>query len=1252
MDSGLNNLIRNASEKNVIQIIKEILNRSESLSLEEPKDGRKGSPDLWQGYNQKGAKKIICEIKLNFSFEELLNQTSRFYDRFKPNQVYFIILDQLLQNDRKSFLERAHEKIGKITIYDIDDLNSMVMQYEDLSSKINKLAYDVAASPFEETNELKSQKSAESSEPDTSKSDESIDLKHALSTNANDNILVDKGYENQGIIGYIHSKNVAKTIPLHQAFLNDKRDYFYYIDRKLENLSDHPTSEEKIIGYLSLESGRLDLELQRFFRKSPYDHFYCTGPNDNLLSKFQYIKEKKQGFAGKYLLPQSGDDINPLYVYTSNLEIQLFTPYIFQINTEEIQTVINEKLKSGSKFWWLNIQFDYWEQYVAGTDNELHVEDAFNSEVLSIEEGDIIIGSYPEKKHITGIFEFFGYKETNEFRTYKGLYEFEKRISYNELYKLPYFGEVLDKFKSGDLHELGNNYFQEIINTTELKFDDTQNLPASLITSAYNDLATQSKDLLDVTREIEVFARLLAQKDLKPPLAIALFGNWGSGKSFFMHNLEVSIKQLSDSNTLKPDGTPFYCKEIVHISFNAWSYLDANLWVGFMASIFEKLDEYLTGITKDEKEKLQLEEKFVNTLEIVQNQKTKALLKKQNLEKEKEKLESRVQGEEKILGEQIEEIKKDKWSEITNTVWEQIADDGEVKKTLNELGVTPDVLEKSPVQYVKNKINSLSNYLKQFLALNFPQIIGILLILAALVLIPIFASQFLKSIGGKITSLITLFLGIWIKIRAAWLYLKPFIDKALNIQTQYVQELKEAERTHLENLAQLQLEKASKSQEIQNINSEIEELEVEITDVEYSLSHSLTRMALNNFISERRMSADYQDQLGIVSIIRRDLETLSGLFINQEIDKRLPQKEQDLLSEKNKEFQKIRDEFGERPLERIILYIDDLDRCADDKVLEVLQAVHLLMAFPLFIVVVGVDKRCVINALYNREVSKYFQLDNYQEEKNNKKSEGIHIVHPDEYLEKIFQIPFQLQKPAPQNIEHMIHELLEKDIHDENETDSNVDELSTENVNEPIPGESKDSVLKEQKTSQQQKDQPNNEIDEGKEEVQEPAQSTEPEKKPDIPPEGLRITETERNYIKKISPLIGSTPRTIKRFINIYRLIKAHQVLQSINADKEYLIVIFVLTMHLGKYKEKADDLFVKMRENQNSGLKEILNSMEGEEYKDIRLSLGFGDLQGLFDVEVGDFVDYLSFIRRFSFNALDEPIPLIQTREGKDSDV
>ena len=51
------------------------------------------------------------------------------------------------------------------------------------------------------------------------------------------------------------------------------------------------------------------------------------------------------------------------------------------------------------------------------------------------------------------------------------------------------------------------------------------------------------------------------------------------------------------------------------------------------------------------------------------------------------------------------------------------------------------------------------------------------------------------------------------------------------------------------------------------------------------------------------------------------------------------------------------------PLERIVLYIDDLDRCPPRRVVEVLEAVHLMLALELFVVVVAVDARWLIRSL-------------------------------------------------------------------------------------------------------------------------------------------------------------------------------------------------------------------------------------------------------------------------------------------------
>ncbi|XXX98908.1 P-loop NTPase fold protein [Sorangium sp. So ce204] len=51
------------------------------------------------------------------------------------------------------------------------------------------------------------------------------------------------------------------------------------------------------------------------------------------------------------------------------------------------------------------------------------------------------------------------------------------------------------------------------------------------------------------------------------------------------------------------------------------------------------------------------------------------------------------------------------------------------------------------------------------------------------------------------------------------------------------------------------------------------------------------------------------------------------------------------------------------PFDRIVLYVDDHDRCRPDQVVNMLEAIHLLLALDLFVVVVAVDSRWLIRAL-------------------------------------------------------------------------------------------------------------------------------------------------------------------------------------------------------------------------------------------------------------------------------------------------
>src|SRR6185312_4695227 len=96
-------------------------------------------------------------------------------------------------------------------------------------------------------------------------------------------------------------------------------------------------------------------------------------------------------------------------------------------------------------------------------------------------------------------------------------------------------------------------------------------------------------DSLNVRQYASHLAQLIAAKDTPMPLAIGLFGAWGAGKSHFMDLLEEQINIVTTS-----PGKTFH-KKIVHIRFNAWHYLDTNLWANLVSEIFDRLFGELQG---------------------------------------------------------------------------------------------------------------------------------------------------------------------------------------------------------------------------------------------------------------------------------------------------------------------------------------------------------------------------------------------------------------------------------------------------------------------------------------------------------------------------------------------------------------------------------------------------------------------------------------------------------------------------------
>ena len=93
-------------------------------------------------------------------------------------------------------------------------------------------------------------------------------------------------------------------------------------------------------------------------------------------------------------------------------------------------------------------------------------------------------------------------------------------------------------------------------------------------------------------------------------------------------------------------------------------------------------------------------------------------------------------------------------------------------------------------------------------------------------------------------------------------------------------------------------------------------------------------------------------------------------------------------------------------IDRIVLYIDDLDRCSETKVVQVLEAVHLLLAFEFFVVIVAVDPRWLRLALASHYEKQLASI-------NDDEPDPLRPTVSD-YVEKIFQIPF-LVRPLSEN---------------------------------------------------------------------------------------------------------------------------------------------------------------------------------------------------------------------------------------------
>ncbi|MBE7496855.1 MAG: hypothetical protein HS117_18085 [Verrucomicrobiaceae bacterium] len=638
------------------------------------------------------------------------------------------------------------------------------------------------------------------------------------------------------------------------------------------------------------------------------------------------------------------------------------------------------------------------------------------------------------------------------------------------------------------------------------------------------NLKTPLKDALGNAEHARHLAQLITARETPLPLSLGLFGDWGTGKSYFMRLLHQEIDSLS-ANKAHDE----FCRKVVQIHFNAWHYLDTNLWANLVCEIFDNLFQALTDREDTPNEKVERLKKKLADESALAAEAKKALddakKARETAEEELKQAAKKREEQEKSVAAFIDDLSK-------------VATDAglseQLKKLADAFGLTRLSQSYTELETRALEARSLAGRFRNLaLTLLSPdgrwqRLVLLFVALAVPVVLAAVVPWILNMEGGlagftrNVTAAVSL-----LGAMAAWLsaQTKRGTDLLNTLEATYESVKKSREKVlsgkePAEQQAKLDahIRKEAEAQQA------LHDAEAKVRAIESELRELAPGRRLLKFLEQRSGANDYRQHLGLVSLVRRDFKQLSSLL------------------QEGAEFKD-----GDSPmLDRIVLYIDDLDRCKSSRVIEVLEAVHLLLSFPIFAVVVAVDPRWLRKSLLEH----YPKLLASGRSRNGGKTEEgrDQLASPLDYLEKIFQVPFQLQPIERDGFDRLVDELLPVDWHKPKaEAPASVNVAALANPAPTSTMQSGGAAASPTASSATAATTPQSNAGaaqqpEIRSEVHEASQATTvadpkpPEPKPVIPMR-LKLEYREHRDLKSCQPLFR-TPRAVKRLANTYCLIR------------------------------------------------------------------------------------------------------------------
>jgi hypothetical protein len=350
-----------------------------------------------------------------------------------------------------------------------------------------------------------------------------------------------------------------------------------------------------------------------------------------------------------------------------------------------------------------------------------------------------------------------------------------------------------------------------------------------------------------------------------------------------------------------------------------------------------------------------------------------------------------------------------------------------------------------------------------------------------------------------------------------------------------------------------------------------EDVDVDLANaraVENQLQQELSDLASGRRIV--RLAAergdDYRDHLGLVSRIYDDFQRMSELLSSY--------RHAQISGEKEGTFDSTKDELPS--VDRIVLYIDDLDRCPPRRIVDVLEALHLILAVPLFVVVVAVDPRWLLQSL------RLHYADMLGASSMPEDLDDLWHPTPLNYLEKIIQVPFALRPMSQDGVRSLVNGLLSvREVSGSAVTPVTSDSDRAE-AEPPINGErvprSGPRIGPEQTVEQAELAGRTTDSGRGWQDVEGDILMGAAPREPDLDARALVLTVREREFAAVVGRALR-TPRSVKKYTNLYRLIRVgvadsaahlrHFLSETTNDAPEYRAVLILLAVII-QFPEEA----------------------------------------------------------------------------------